>query len=128
MNQVIEVTSSLPWKCFFVNADKYLEGYCSREKRSNCIQVRADGKICKVDTEQNNTTVMAIAPDELVAKEICYHTSCYRMYTKHVYLTQLQSEIDTEDMKVWTFLLSNIYLVWVPTQIFTSYSVKCCSR
>ena len=70
------------------------------EKLSNCIQIRADAKIRKMLTERNDTIMMTIVSDELVAKEACYHASCYRMYTKPVYTPQLQSEIDFEYMGV----------------------------
>ena len=98
------MSSILPRIYIFSEADKYLEGCRTREKLSNCIQIRADEKIRKVVTERNDTTVMTIISDELVAKEACYHASCYRMYTKSVYTTKLQSEIDPEYMGVWKFL------------------------
>ena len=42
---------------------------------------------------------MAIASDELVAKEACYYASCYRMCIKPVYPRQLQNKIDSERTK-----------------------------
>ena len=56
-------------------------------------------KKIRIATEQNNTTVMAIASDELVAKEACYYASCYRMCIKPVYPRQLQNKIDSERTK-----------------------------
>ena len=44
---------------FLGNADKYLQACCMREKLSNCIQIKAEEKIRKVATEQNDATVIA---------------------------------------------------------------------
>ena len=99
-----EVSFVLPRKCIFCKADKYIKGTRTREKLSNCLQIRADEKIRKLACERNDTTVMAIASDELVAKEACYHASCYRAYTKPLYTKQQQSQIDPEYAEVWKFL------------------------
>ena len=101
-----EVSTIFPRKCIFCNADKYLKGSRTREKLSSCMQIRADNSIRKVATDRNDTAVMAIASDELVAKEARYHATCYRSYTKPSYTTQLQSnsEIDAKYIKVWKFL------------------------
>ena len=57
-------------------------------------------------TDRNDTAMMAIASDELVAKEARYHATCYRSYTKPGYTTQLQSksEIYSKYTEVWKFL------------------------
>ena len=47
---------------------------------------RADDTIRKVATDRNDTAVMAIASDELVAK-VANHATCYRSYTKPGYTT-----------------------------------------
>ena len=100
-----EMSTILPQKCIFCNADKYLKGSRTREKLSSCMQIRADNTIRKMATDRNDTAVMAIASDELIAKEARYHATCYRSYTKPVW-TQLQSnsEIDSKYTKVWKFL------------------------
>ena len=72
-----QVPSMLPQKCIFYNAGKYLKGFCVREKLNNCIETRVKEKIRKVATERNDTTVVAMSSDELVAKESCSHASYY---------------------------------------------------
>lgn len=70
------------------------------------MQIRADDTIRKMANERNDTVVMAIAADELVAKEARYHATCYRSYTKPVVTEQLQSnsEINSKYTEVWEFL------------------------
>ena len=72
----------LPRKCIFCHSEKFLKNSRTREKLSNCMQIRADITVRKVAKERNDTAVLAITADELIAKEACYHWSCYREYTR----------------------------------------------
>lgn len=102
-----EGSSILPRKCIFCNTVKYIKASRTHEKLSSCMQIRADNKIRNLAIERNDTAVMAIASDELISKEACYHASCYRAYTKPVNATPLQSkeeEIDSEYSEIWKFL------------------------
>ena len=99
-----EVSSILPRKCIFCKKDKYSKGTRTRENLSSCLQIRADEKIRNLACERNDTAVMAIASDELVAKEARYHPTCYRSYTQPLYSKQQKSEMNDEYAEVWKFL------------------------
>ena len=38
--------------------------------------------IRELATKRNNTKIIAVASDNLIAKEACYHFTCYREYTR----------------------------------------------
>ena len=96
--------------CIFCNKDKYLKGTRTREKLSDCSMITADDKVCAVALERNDTAVIAITSNELIAKEARYHATCYRSYTKPVYTPkpQTHSYDDLKYKEVWKFL-SDLY-------------------
>ena len=75
----------LPKSCIFYNKDKYVKGTQTQERLSDCTTICADERVHKVALEQNDTAAIAIASDELIAKEAHYHTTCYRSYTRPNY-------------------------------------------
>lgn len=46
------------------------------------MQLRADEIVRKVATQRNDSKVLAITTSDLIAKEACYHFTCYREYTR----------------------------------------------
>jgi len=77
----------------------------------SCTQIRADKKIRAVATKRNDSAILAVAANELIAKEACYHRSCYREYTRE-YTRSAREGNDSGDVselpKVYKFL-SNLY-------------------
>ena len=49
-----------------------------------CAQLSVDQKLKTIATERHDAKLIALTSDELVAKETCYHPSCYKIYTKPV--------------------------------------------
>ena len=58
-----------------------MKGTRIRERLSDCTTICTDERLRKVTLEQNDTAAIAIASDELIAKEAHYHAMCYRSYT-----------------------------------------------
>ena len=79
--------------CIFCKKSKYLKNSNTRETLSECVQLRADETIRKLATERKDQDILAIACDELVAKEALYHLSCYKLYTKP---EKEKAQVDTE--------------------------------
>ena len=101
-------STTLPKQCIFCKRDKYQTNSKTREKLSCCIQLRADEKIRKIATQKNDHELLAIASDELIAKEAHYHASCYRLYTKIEPVRQklpVLTETETEFSKAWNLLI-----------------------
>ena len=55
-----------------------------REPLRCCAQLRVDQKLETIATERHDAKLIALASDDLVAKEALYHPSCYKVYTKPV--------------------------------------------
>ena len=77
-----ENTTILPKKCIFCMKDKYVKNSRNREKLSSCLQFRADESIRKLATKRNDSNIIAVATNDMIAKEACYHFTCYRDYTR----------------------------------------------
>ena len=63
-----------------------------------CAQLNVDQKLKAITTERDDTKLIALTSDELVAKEARYHPSCYKIYIKPVKPLMRQSDtfkIDT---------------------------------
>ena len=81
-----EISSGiLPSKCIFCNGQKYIAKTNTRENLLSCCQIRADIKVRKSAELKNDTYMMAVTSDELIAKEAFYHASCYKAYTAIYY-------------------------------------------
>lgn len=79
----------------------------SREKLSSCMQICADDKIRKLATLRNDPTILTVTADELIAKEACYHRTCYKDYTRPDYAKRNKESkvnIDDEFSEVFKFL------------------------
>ena len=98
----------LPKSCILCNKDKYVKGTRTRERLSNCTTVCADERVCKEALERNDTAVIAIASDELIAKEAHYHATCYRSYTRPNYTPVPEKRHDIDLNNVWKSL-SDLY-------------------
>lgn len=48
---------------------------------TKCLQLRADKHIRKL-AARNDMDVVEVTTDDLIAKEACYHLTCYRDYTR----------------------------------------------
>jgi len=71
----------------------------------SCVQFRADKKIRQIAEKRNDNEILAIASDELIAKEAHHHASCYRVYTKMYEKKLSVTDTDDEFSKVWEMLL-----------------------
>ena len=69
-------------KCIFCNKDKYIKNSRNRERLSSCMQLLEDEMERKIATQKNDLKILAIIRNELIAKEACYHFTCYRSYTR----------------------------------------------
>ena len=98
----------LPKPCIFCNKDKYVKETRTWERLSDCTTICADERVRKVALEQNETAVIAIASDELIAKEAYYHVTCYRSYTRPNYTPVPEKRHDIDLNIVWKFL-SDLY-------------------
>ena len=76
-----------------------------REKLTTFMQFRADKKILEIVEQRNDNEFQAIKSDELIAKEVHYHASCYWTYTKFYQKKPLGTEGDSECSKVWKLLI-----------------------
>ena len=81
---------------FFCNADKYLPKQSMREKLLLCCQLRADATIRKAAEAKSDSIILAITANDIVAKEVSYHPSCYRNYTKVCYREESRGSKGTE--------------------------------
>ena len=100
--------TELSKSCIFCNKDKYVKGTRTGERLSDCTTICADERVRKVAFEQNDTALIAIASDELIAKEAHYHATCYRSYTRLNYTPVPEKRHDSDLNNVWKFL-SNVY-------------------
>ena len=101
-------TTVLPKSCIVCNKDKYVKGARTRERLSECTTICVDERICKVALERNSAAVIAIASDELIAKEAHYHATCYESYTRPNYTPVPEKRHDIDLNYVWKFL-SDLY-------------------
>ena len=72
----------LPHKCIFCDKEKYIKKYRTTEKHikkyrtteklSSCVQLRADDKIRQIAKNRNDSNIIAMTSDKLIAKEACY--------------------------------------------------------
>ena len=85
-----------------------MKGTRTGERLSDCTTISADERVRKVAFEQNDTAFIAIASDELIAKEAHYHATCYRSYTRLNYTPVPEKRHDSDLNNVWKFL-SNVY-------------------
>ena len=86
----------LPKQCIFCKKDKYVKGSRTRETLTCCSQLRADNGIRKLAIERNDSEIIAVTSDELIAKEALYHFTCYRDYRRSANESQNQC-IDQPD-------------------------------
>ena len=87
----------LPRKCIFCNkSDKYMKNTRNKEKLTNCVQLSADERIRTLAKNRNDTNIIATASDELIAKEVVYHFTCYWGYTRSATITKSSKSKDDE--------------------------------
>ena len=60
------------------------------------MQFRADETIRRIATQKNDSLVLAITTNDLVAKEACYHCTCYRSYTRQNKVKDANAQDETE--------------------------------
>ena len=83
-------------QCIFCKINKYTKNSRTRETLSSCIQIRADDKIRTLAKIRCDPEILAIASDELIAKEAHYHFSCYREYVRSYNENQDKTIIDKD--------------------------------
>ena len=49
-----------------------------RDMLSSCMHIRAEDKIRKLATLRNDLTILTVTAEVLIAKEACYHITCYK--------------------------------------------------
>ena len=84
----------LPKTCLFCQKEKYLCKTRTREKLVLCTDLRVDTSLKEASKAKQDTRIMAICSEELVAKEAWYHRTCYREYNRVTYVYQ-ESEGET---------------------------------
>ena len=52
-----------------------------QEKWISCCQLRADNKVHRAAELKNDSIILAVHSDELIAKEASYSPSCYKNYS-----------------------------------------------
>ena len=60
---------------------KYIKGTHTREKLTQCVELRADATLRDIATKRQDQRILAILTRDIVAAEAWYHRSCYRLYT-----------------------------------------------
>ena len=84
----------LPKKCIFCNiVNKFVDG--ERQQLYSCRTFLADETIRKCASLKGDKKIIAIATDELVAKEAPYHPCCYRKYTVTFNNSQRENKNET---------------------------------
>ena len=68
--------------CIFCQKTKYKTGTNTREPLRCCHEMRLNARIRELATERHDSRILAIASDELVAKEAKYHHFCYKNFTR----------------------------------------------
>ena len=78
----------MPPECIFCKKTKYSKekGVKTREALRDCQQFCADDTIRKASEIRNDMKMIALSSAELIAKEAKYHASCYRDYTRVLYI------------------------------------------
>lgn len=59
---------------------KYIKGTNTREKLTQCAQLRADNTLRDIATKRQDEHILAVTSRNIVAAEAWYHRSCYRSY------------------------------------------------
>ena len=72
----------LPFSCIFCQKTKRVRGTETKEKLNLCVEFRADKLMKEACLLQNNPRIAALCTDDLIAKEVAYHKSCYRDFTR----------------------------------------------
>ena len=71
--------------CIFCNKEsKFVKGKRTREKLTQCCNLRSDQTIRNIAKFKQDTKILAMVSRELVAAEACYHKSCNRNYTRPI--------------------------------------------
>ena len=92
------ISSILPKKCIFCNiVNKFIDG--ERQQLYRCCTFLADETIRKCASLKGDTKILAIATDELVAKEASYYTCYYRRHTVSFNNSQRENKYETSLIK-----------------------------
>ena len=62
------------------------------EKLSGCMQLQTDETVRKIATQKNDSKILAITTKDLIAKEACYHFTCYRSYTRQNKVKEVKAQ------------------------------------
>ena len=88
----------LPKKCTFCNIfNKFVDG--ERQQLYSCRTFLADETIRKCASLKGDKKILAIATDEVEAKESAYHPCCYRKYTVSFNNSQRENKNETSLIK-----------------------------
>ena len=68
--------------CIFCKKTMYQKRSHSREPLCKAVDLRCDTTLKKTAQEKMDKRMMAITSREVVAAEVHYHRTCYRLYTK----------------------------------------------
>ena len=69
--------------CIFCKrSSKYLKGTNTRGPLIQCVELQADGKICRTATRKLNESILDLLCRDIVAAEGHYHKSCQELFTK----------------------------------------------
>jgi len=81
--------------CIFCHKKKYIKKSNTLEQLRCCSQLRVNSSIEEAAKVKNDTNILSIIVDDLVAKEAWYHHSCYRAYTRVNFRNQ-KKELNNE--------------------------------
>jgi hypothetical protein len=83
--------------CIFCGkCSKYVKGTNTRETLTQSVDLRSDEQIKKAALQKMDARIMPLVIDDTVAKEVHYHKSCYRAYTRGVKHSIDPVSVDTD--------------------------------
>ena len=92
---VVNLEKTSEKKCIFCKKGKFVKGTFTRESLSMCMQLRGDDRIRQTSKIREDSDMMTLSADDLIAKEAFYHASCYKAYTKFIHaLEKCDDEVD----------------------------------
>ena len=82
-----------PKKCLICSKPKHIGNKRTREKLILCTDLRADRTLKMTTLKKTDGKMMTACSDELVAKKVYYHRTCYQSFTRD-FLSNKNSETE----------------------------------
>ena len=84
-------------ECIICGEDSFLKGSRTREKLTQCSELRSDDALRNAAIAKQDNRVLAIMSRDLVAAEGQYHRTCYRSYTRDTSASREDTPPPAED-------------------------------